>query len=94
MSKRELKVNPPAFIGARDAAKQLGLSVPTLYRYIKTEGLPCFRIGGSYRFRQSELDEWIEKHREPTNSVRQDARSLLLDAVSILDKYPDEPTKE
>ena len=45
----------------KEAAKYLGLHVVTVYRLIKKGELPCFRIGGQWRFKKDLLDEWIEK---------------------------------
>jgi len=32
----------------------------TVYRLIKTSGLPAFRFGRDWRFRHSALEKWIE----------------------------------
>jgi excisionase family DNA binding protein len=46
----------------KEAAKYLGLHVVTVYRLIKKGNLPCFRVGGQWRFKKDLLDEWIEKN--------------------------------
>jgi excisionase family DNA binding protein len=43
----------------KQAAKYLGLHVVTVYRLIKKGELPCFRVGGQWRFKKDLLDEWI-----------------------------------
>jgi excisionase family DNA binding protein len=32
----------------------------TVYRLIKTAGLPAFRLGSDWRFRRSDLEKWID----------------------------------
>ena len=44
---------------ANEAAKYLGLHLVTVYRLIKQGKLPCFRVGGQWRFKKDLLDEWI-----------------------------------
>ena len=46
-----------------DAAKHISVSVVTFYRYMK-QGLPYYRVtGGMIRINESELNEWIMRHR-------------------------------
>lgn len=44
----------------KEAAKYLGLHLVTVYRLIKKDELPCFRLGGQWRFKKDLLDAWIE----------------------------------
>ena len=43
----------------KEAAKYLGLHLITIYRLIKKGELPCFKIGGQWRFKKDLLDSWI-----------------------------------
>ena len=43
----------------REAAQYLNCHASTLYRMVNEGDIPGFRLGGSWRFRRSELDEWI-----------------------------------
>ena len=45
----------------KEAAKYLGLHLVTVYRLIKKGELPCFRVGGQWRFKKNVLDEWIQQ---------------------------------
>jgi excisionase family DNA binding protein len=48
------------------AASQLGVSLITLYRYINDieDKLPCYKISPSKIWiLQSDLDKWVESHR-------------------------------
>ncbi len=44
---------------AREASEYLKIALPTLYRYMKTDQIPSFRIGNRWRFKKSILDQWI-----------------------------------
>ena len=40
----------------------------TIYRLIRSGELPAFRIGRQWRFRRSDLDEWIARQRRASVS--------------------------
>lgn len=48
-------------IEIKEAAKILGVSVPTLRKMAEKYEVPCFRLGWKWKFRKSSLDRWIEK---------------------------------
>jgi excisionase family DNA binding protein len=43
----------------REVAEMLKLTEKTAYRLVSNGELPGFKAGGSWRFRQSEIDKWI-----------------------------------
>ena len=43
------------------AAKYLGLSADTLYRYASTNAVPAFKFCNRWRFKKGLLDEWMER---------------------------------
>lgn len=49
-----------AYIGIEEAAEYLGVKPVTLRSWIKKKGdLPAYRIGKLWRFKRSELDDWV-----------------------------------
>jgi len=53
----------------RDIAKYLKLADKTAYRLAAEGKLPGFKVGGSWRFKQSEIETWIKKqHHQPGNT--------------------------
>ena len=44
----------------KEVAAYLRLTEKTAYRLAAEGKLPGFKIGGSWRFRKSEIDEWIK----------------------------------
>ena len=42
-----------------DVAKHLGVAKDSVYRWIEARKLPAHRIGRLWRFKLSEVDEWV-----------------------------------
>ena len=45
----------------------------TLYSLIKrrkNDPIPCFRVGGQWRFRKGEIDDWLEHNRGYKKGVK------------------------
>lgn len=53
----------PAFLTTEEVLDCLKVNPRTIYRLIQTGELPAFRIGGRWRFRRSDLQDWIERRR-------------------------------
>ena len=47
------------YIGLEDIAIYLGVKPATVRTWIKTKDLPAHRIGKLWKFKRSEVDEWI-----------------------------------
>jgi nitrogen PTS system EIIA component len=50
-------------LGVREAARLMDVSEKTIYRWIKQNKLPAFRINEQYRFNRAELLEWATSQR-------------------------------
>jgi len=50
----------------REVAELLKLAEKTVYRLAADGELPGFKVGGSWRFRKTEIDRWI-KQQERSN---------------------------
>lgn len=49
------------WISIEDAAHYLGVKVVTIREWIKKEnGIPAHKIGKLWKFKKSELDEWVK----------------------------------
>lgn len=44
----------------KDVAAYLKVTQRTIYRLIQERKMPSFRVGGSWRFQQAELEKWIQ----------------------------------
>jgi excisionase family DNA binding protein len=47
------------WVGVEDVAKHLGVNKDSVYRWIDKMGLPAHRVGRLFRFKLSEVDEWV-----------------------------------
>jgi excisionase family DNA binding protein len=52
----------------KEVAEYLKLTEKTAYRLAAEGKLPGFKVGGSWRFRQTELEDWItQQHKAADN---------------------------
>lgn len=65
--------SPGGCLKVRDVAKQLGISIHSVYRLLKGQAsipLPAFKLGPkSTRVRQVDLDHWVKLHQPPCQDV-------------------------
>ena len=47
----------------REVADYLRITEKTAYRLASERKIPGFKVGGSWRFRKGEIDEWIEEQK-------------------------------
>lgn len=48
------------WVNLEEVAYHMSLSKDTIRNYIKKEMIPYYRIGKQYKFKISEIDEWIK----------------------------------
>jgi len=56
------------WVDVDDVAAHLGVAKDSVYRWIDERGLPAHRIGRLFRFKISEVDEWVRQGNEPKQS--------------------------
>lgn len=44
-----------------EAAKHLGVAKDSVYRWIEHRGLPAHKIGRLWKFKLSEVDDWVRR---------------------------------
>lgn len=49
-----------------EIALHLGVSKDTIYLWISNKKLPAHKIGRLWKFKKSEVDEWVRKGNEDT----------------------------
>ena len=52
------------WVGVDDVAAHLGVAKDSVYRWIDERGLPAHRVGRLFRFKLSEIDEWVRQDNE------------------------------
>jgi len=50
----------------KEVSEYLKLAEKTTYRLAAEGKIPAFKVGGSWRFRKSEIDNWIESQKKAT----------------------------
>ena len=45
----------------REVARYLKVTERTIYRLAAEHRIPAFKVGGSWRFRQRDLDQWMRQ---------------------------------
>jgi len=53
---------PDQIMTVKDVADYLKLNERTVYRMATAGKIPAFKVGGSWRFKQIELEKWIKTH--------------------------------
>lgn len=75
-------------LSVKDAARILSVTEKTIYRWIKQELVPAYRVNGQHRFNQSELLEWATSRKmgispEAFNEPEEAAKPLPLLTESL-----------
>jgi excisionase family DNA binding protein len=47
------------WVSVEGVARHLGVAKDSVYRWIETRGLPAHKIGRLWKFKLSEIDEWV-----------------------------------
>jgi excisionase family DNA binding protein len=62
-----------------EVAAYLRVHQSTVYRLLKAQSIPAFKLGSDWRFNQESIDKWIaqgeQKHAAPRPRQRQRAQS-------------------
>lgn len=54
----------PLAVSAPEAARLLGVSKPTIYKYMNREDFPVFKLGGRTLISVEGLRAWVQKQTE------------------------------
>ena len=71
-------VRSDGYLSKRAASEYLGISVRNLEARLRE--IPHFRLGSKTLFKKSELDHWMERHRENSEAIDLDK---LADEVAM-----------
>ena len=48
------------WLSVEEVGKYLGVSKDTVYRWINTHSMPAHRVGRFWKFKQEQIDAWVE----------------------------------
>ncbi len=66
------------WVSVDDVAAHIGVAKDSVYRWIEAKGLPAHRIGKLWKFKLSEVDDW----------VRSDGASTARNGVTVARQTP------
>jgi len=49
------------WLSVEEIAAHLGISKETIYRWLEKEKIPAHRVGRLWKFKVSEVDQWVKK---------------------------------
>lgn len=52
--------NTERWLSVEEIATHLGISKETVYRWLEREKIPAHRVGRLWKFKASEVDQWIK----------------------------------
>ena len=56
------------WVDVEDVAAHLGVAKDSIYRWIDDRDLPAHRVGRLFRFKISEIDEWVRQGADNNNA--------------------------
>lgn len=57
------------WMSTQEAARRLGVTPRTLYRFVDEGTLPAYKMGRVFRLKQTDVDEFIERSRVQPGSL-------------------------
>ncbi len=58
-----MATNSERWLSVEEIADHLGIAAITVYRWLEKQKIPAHRVGRLWKFKISEVDEWILKGR-------------------------------
>lgn len=55
------------WVNVNDIADYLSVSTDTIRSWIRQEKIPCYKLGKMYKFKLSEIDNWVRSGSEEDN---------------------------
>ncbi len=66
--------NVEPWYSVEQIAQHLGISKETIYRWLEKGKLPAHRIGKLWKFKPSEVDDWVRKGQADQSSEKVELR--------------------
>jgi len=57
---KEQEIMAEPWVSVEDVARHLGVAKDSVYRWIERKGLPAHRMGRLWKFKLSQVDEWVQ----------------------------------
>jgi excisionase family DNA binding protein len=61
------------WLSVQEVAAHLGVSRETIYAWIKGKDMPAHRVGRHWKFKRSEVDDWVRRDGAAEHDFREKA---------------------
>ena len=68
--------SPSSFLNVKGVSEYLAIKASTVYTLVEERKIPHYRVGRQIRFKESDIDSWMEERREPAVDVKVEARGV------------------
>ena len=58
---------PESWVSTKEIAIHLGVTIETIRNWIKKDTIPCHRVGKLWKFKITEVDQWIMSNKSNDN---------------------------
>jgi excisionase family DNA binding protein len=65
-----MDANEDRWLSVEEIAQHLGISKETIYRWLDRKKIPAHRGGKLWRFKTSEVDDWVKQGGATANSTQ------------------------
>jgi len=65
------KASPEPWLSIDDIAKYLSVKPDTIYKWINRKDFPAHKAGKLWRFRTSEVDNWVKNKNKSEDNTKQ-----------------------
>ncbi len=59
MAKFRIYAEDEELLTTEETASYLKVNIRTIYRLLRAHKIPALRVGGQWRFRKGDVDEWL-----------------------------------
>ena len=64
VSLTDLRSNPEMLLTTAQVKNVLGVSNPTLFRWRKAHVIPCYKVGGVYKYKANEIINYLNENEQ------------------------------
>ena len=62
---KEQNHQSPAIMTVKEVSDYLRVHPSTIYRMLKSGGMPAFRVGSDWRFNSEAIERWVRQVQQP-----------------------------
>ncbi|MCK5600985.1 helix-turn-helix domain-containing protein [Candidatus Pacearchaeota archaeon] len=63
------------WLSVKEIATYLGIKRDTIYKWLEKKNLPAHKVGGLWKFKKNEIDEWIQSGESDERATKKNKTS-------------------